>query len=190
MKMKIKGTLLFAAILTSSAILGLPWATFAQSDAQKPAPAKQTKAVKKTHKVWTDEDFASSRSAAGTQVSQPAPAVDAQQTETTNQNASSKPRPSAVPPVFTNPKSLEEADKMIAWEGRDIDAQVEGLDKLRAQIAEAPDDQKERLRKVLEQRTQILADTRNELKNLQSKRKELEKPPAGTQTAAAEPPSN
>ena len=188
MKMKMKDTLLFAVILASSAILGLPWATFAQSGTQKATPTKQTKAVKKPHKVWTDEDFASSRSAAATNDSQPAPVADPQQTGTTSQ--SSKPRPSAVPPVFTNPKSLEEADKMIAWEGRDIDAQQEGLEKLRAQIADAPADQKERLTKVLEQRTQILADTRNELKNLQTKRKELEKPPAGNQTASAEPPSN
>lgn len=91
--------------------------------------------------------------------------------------------------MLTNPKSLEEADKMIAWENRDIAAQEEFLVKVQKEIDEAPADQKDRLTKLLEDRTKILASTRTELKNLQTKKKAMEKPPAENSAAAAEPPS-
>lgn len=188
--MKTKNTLLFSAIITSAALFGLSSAVFAQGDAQSKPPAKQSKAVKKSHKVWSDEDFPSSRSAAGANSNQSVPAADSQQPATTSQNAGSQQRKGGGPPVFTNPKSLEEADKMIAWEGRDIGAQEEFLERVRRQIDDAPADQKERLTKLFQERKQILANTRNELKNLETQKKELEKPPAATQTASTDPPSN
>ncbi len=189
--MKTKNTLLFGAILAAAAVLGLSSAAHAQSGSQDGGtPAKQKKPAAKPHKVWTDDDLGSRSPAAATRENQTASSGTPQEPAAASQNADSKQPKGGGPPVFTNPKSVEDADRMIAWENRDIEAQQESLDKLRTQIAEAPADQKERLTKVLEQRTQILASTRIELKNLQTKRKDLEKPPAGNQTASAEPPSN
>ena len=188
--MKTKNILFFGAILASAVVLGLGSAAFAQSDSQNATPTKKVKPGPKPRKVWTDDDFGSTRTPAATRENQAASSGASQEPAAANQSTDSKPHAGGVPPVFTNPKSLEDADKMIAWENRDIEAQQESLEKLKTQIAEAPADQKERLTKVFEQRTQILAATRNELKNLQTKRKDLEKPPAGNQTASAEPPSN
>ena len=191
MKMKMNNSFLLSAILASGAALGLSAPSFAQSDSQKKTPpAKQAKPAPKPHKVWTDDEVGSLRSPADAYAEasekQNAQASGAQESSTANQTATSKEAQKGVPPpTLTNPKSLEEADKMIAWENRDIAAQEEFLDKLKQQIAEAPADQKERLTKLLAQRTQVLANTRNELKNLQTKKRELEKKPAASSVTAA-----
>jgi hypothetical protein len=178
--MKTKKSIAVGAILMTAAVLGLSPAGFAQSDpAKSMTPAKLKKPVPKSPKVWTDDDLGTRSPAAATNQSQSAVPSALQDAAATNQTSTAaKPKSGGAPPVLTNPKSLEDADKMIAWENRDIDAQQEGLEKLKAQIADAPADQRERLMKVLEQRAQILADTRNELKNLQTKRKDLDKPPS------------
>ena len=194
--MRMDNSLFLSAILATAAALGFSAPAFAQSDSQKKTPpAKQAKPAPKAHKVWTDEEVGSLRSPADAYAEaserQNTQAGDTQQPGTANQTSGSKPQGNGgPPPVLTNPKSLEDADKMIAWENRDIAAQEEFLDKLKQQIAEAPADQKERLTKLLAQRTQVLANTRNELKNLQTKKRELAKPSAPSVTASAEPPSN
>ena len=193
--MKTNNTFLFRAILASAAVLGFSSAAFAQSDSQKkPTPVKQEKPAKKPHKVWTDEEVGSLRTPADAyaeaEQTQAGRAAADQSSATGNQTAALKQAQKGVPPpILTNPKSLEEADKMIAWENRDIAAQEEFLAKLRQQLDEAPADQKERLAKLLQERTQILANTRKELQNLQTKKRELGKPAAPSVTAAAEPPS-
>jgi len=194
--MRMNNSFFLSAILASAAALGLSGPAFAQSDSQKKTPpGKQTKPAPKPHKVWTDDEVGSLRSPADAYAeakeAQATQAGDAQQPGTANQTSGSKQSGNGLPPpVLTNPKSLEDADKMIAWENRDIAAQEEFLDKLKQEIDEAPADQKERLTKLLAQRTQILANTRNELKNLQTKKRELEKKPAASSvTAAAQPPS-
>jgi len=130
--------------------------------------------------VRTDDDLEtpSAAAAATNSIQSNSPSASQEPATTSQPAAAASPRSGGAPPVLSNPKSLGDADKMIAWENRDIDAQQEGLDKLKAQIAGAPADQRERLTKLLEQRTQILADTRNELKNLQTKRKDLDKAPS------------
>jgi hypothetical protein len=177
--MKTKRNIVVGAILMTATVLGHSPAGFAQSDPSKSmTPAKLKKPVPKSPKVWTDDDLGTRSPAAATNQSQSAAPSAPQEAAADQAVAAPKPKSGGAPPVLTNPKSVEDADKMIAWENRDIDAQQEGLEKLKAQIADAPADQKERLTKVLEQRTQILADTRNELKNLQTKRKDLDKPPS------------
>src|SRR6266849_9616997 len=196
MKMRMNNSFLLSAILASAAALGLSAPAFAQSDSQKKTPpAKQTKPAPKPHKVWTDEEVGSLRTPADAYAEaserQNAQAADAQQPGTAHQTSTSKQAQKGVPPpTLTNPKSLEDADKMIAWENRDIAAQEEFLDKLKQEINEAPADQKERLTKLLAQRTQVLASTRNEWKKLQTKKRELAKPSAPSVTASAGPPSN
>ena len=193
MKMRMNNSLFLGTILATAAALGLSAPAFAQSNSQKKTPpAKQTKPAPKAHKVWTDDEVGSLRSPADAYAEaserQNAQAADAQQPGTANQTSTSREAQKGVPPpTLTNPKSLEEADKMIAWENRDIAAQEEFLDKLKQEINEAPADQKERLTKLLAQRTQVLASTRNELKNLQTKKRELAKTPSVSASAGPSP---
>lgn len=190
--MGIKRAILTGAVLASVGILGTANSAWAQSDTQSGTQTKQNKP--KPHKVWTDDNIGGS-SGGVTVAAASNPSANAQPAAT-NQDAApageqktdsgtAPAKKSGAPPVLTNPKSTEEADKMIAWENRDIEGQQEGLDKLRAQIADAPQDQRERLEKLYDQRAQILINTKNELKNLQEKKKTLENPPA---QASAQPP--
>lgn len=189
-KMKMKNMLVIRAILAATAALGLSSGGFAQSDTQKSAtPSKQHKQAPKKEKVWTNDDFASVPAPVATKENQTAQSNSSEQPAGANPSADPNQRKGGGPPVLTNPKSLEDADKMIAWEHRDIDAQQEFLEKVKREIAEAPADQVDRLTKLLQERTQILANTRNELKNLETKKKEMQKPPTDNATAAAEPPS-
>ena len=125
--MRMNNNFLLSAILASAAALGLSAPAFAQSDSQKKTtPAKQTKPAPKPHKVWTDEEVGSLRSPADAYAEaserQNAQAADAQQPGTANQTSTSKQAQKGVPPpTLTNPKSLEDADKMIAWENPGFD---------------------------------------------------------------------
>jgi hypothetical protein len=106
------------------------------------------------------------------------------------QAAAAKPARHVTAPALSNPKTVDDADKMIAWEKRDVDAQTEYVELLKKQIEEAPQEDKERLKKVLQERIQILADTRSEMETLVDQKKELQKKPAAdSNTAAAQPPS-
>lgn len=189
--MKLKNSFVFSAILASAAALGLTAAAYAQSDPQKKTPpAKQAKPASKprSHKVWTDDEVGSLRSPANAYMdakySQADGAADSKEA------AAVKPRPHAAAPALSNPKTVDDADKMIAWEKRDVDAQTEYVERLKKQIDEAPPEDKERLKKVLQERIQILADTRGEMETLVQQKKDLQKKPAtDSNNAAAQPPS-
>ena len=63
-------------------------------------------------------------------------------------------------------------------------------ERLKKQIEEAPQEDKERLKKILQERIQILADTRGEMETLVQQKKELQKKAAAnSNSAAAQPPS-
>lgn len=191
MKTKMKNSFLFRTILASTAALGLSAPAFAQSNSQKKTPpAKQAKAAPKPHKVWTDDEIGSLRSPANAYLdakySQAARTGDSEQPEP----AAAKPKPHTASPALSNPKTVDDADKMIAWEKRDVDAQTEYVERLKKQIEEAPQEDKERLKKVLQERIQILADTRGEMETLVQQKKELQKKAAAnSNSAAAQPPS-
>ena len=188
--MSTKNTIVISAILASATALGLSSAALAQSDSQKSkTPSKQHKPAPKKEKVWTNDDFASVPQAAPAKENQPEPSGASVQPAEGNSTVDPNQRKGGGPPTLTNPKSIADADRMIAWENRDIEAQQEFLEKVKSQIAEAPADQKDRLTKLLEERTKVLASTRNELKNLENKKKEMQKPPAENTAASAEPPS-
>lgn len=186
----------FLGTVLAAGILGTANPTWAQSDTQS---GTQTKQKPKPHKVWTDDNIGGS-SGGVTVAAASNPSTSAQPASTTQNPAAApdqaaaktdggttQPKVVGAPPALSNPKSTEEADKMIAWENRDIEAQQEDLDKLRAQIAEAPQDQRDRLEKLYDQRAQVLIDTKNELKNLQERKKTLENPPVQA-SASAQPP--
>lgn len=167
-------------------LICVPCVTLAQqgsSQTQKPEA--------KPHKVWTEDDISSVRTPAdqyqeqkdqdaaarvAAKASQPAAAGQAP--------AETKSTSKAGRAALSNPKSLEDADKYIAWEKRDLDAQVEYLEKLRQQVSEASGDERARLEKELRKAENVLAGTRAELSTLQQQRKTLEKA-KNTQTSAS-----
>jgi hypothetical protein len=187
--MRIKNSFVFSAILASAAALGLSASAFAQSDPQKKTPpAKQAKPAPKPHKVWTDDEVGSLRLPADTYVDAKYRQTDG--TAASKQPAAAKPAQHVAAPALSNPKTVDDADKMIAWEKRDVDAQTEYVELVKKQIEEAPQEDKERLKKILQERMQILADTRGEMETLVAQKKELQKKAAAnSNNAAAQPPS-
>jgi len=187
--MTTKNLLVCSAILVSAAAFVVCPGAFAQSDSQQgAAQAKQHKQAPKKEKVWTNDDLGSVPTPAATKQDQTAQSGASGQPAAANQTADSQQPKVARPFAFTNPKSVEDADKSIAWENRDIQAQQDFLAKIKTEIDQAPADQKDRLTKLLQQHMQILADTQNELKNLQAKKQDLEKPQASNASASSEQP--
>jgi hypothetical protein len=178
-------------VLSATVAVGFSAAARAQGDSQKPVPrAAQKKPALKSnsHKVWTNDDVSSVRSPADSYVD--AKYTQAAGTDGSKQPAAAKPAKHVAAPALSNPKSVDDADKMIAWEKRDVDAQTEYVELVKKQIEEAPPEDKERLKKVLQERIQILADTRGEMETLGQQKKELQKKPAAdSNTAAEQPPS-
>jgi hypothetical protein len=187
--MKLKHSLVFSAILASAAVLGNSATAHAQSDpGKKTPPAKHAKPVAKPHKVWTDDEIGTLHSPANAYMDAKYSQADA--AADSKDAAAPKPRPHVAAPALSNPKTVDDADKMIAWEKRDVDAQTEYVERLKKQIDEAPQEDKERLKKVLQERIQILADTRGEMETLVQQKKDLQKKAATeSNNAAAQPPS-
>ena len=137
--------------------------------------------TKKVHKVWTDDDMASVKTAADRYQDQKqaladqqaaanaAPAAQAKQQKTTTAD-----KKVGGPAALTNAKSAEDADRLIAWEQRDIDAQTEFVDKVRAELSQAStQEERERLQKKLAERQQILEQVKQEHAALVAQKKEL-----------------
>src|SRR5439155_18140171 len=78
-------------------------------------------------------------------------------------------------PLLSDPKTVESADKMIAWEDRDIAAQEEFVARLKTQLETAAFENRDHLQKLIIERQQIIADTRKERDGLVAQRKGLEK---------------
>jgi plasmid maintenance system killer protein len=141
------------------------------------AAAKDSPSAPKKHRVWTDDEVSSLRTPADDYVEQKQ-AAEAATAAAAAEQAKSKPKSEnvvAAPPRLSNPKSPEDADRMIAWENRDVDAQTEYVDKLRAQLEQATPEERAQLEKKLTQRIQIVEDTKKERDALVAQKKELEK---------------
>ena len=155
----------------------------------KPAPAK-------TAKVWTEDDISSVRTPADdymdveraqTQAAAGAAAdAAAKQKQTAATNAPQKGAPTAL----SNPKTTDDADKMIAWEQRDIDSQQEYLQKLQNQLATAPDDQKAHIQAWIDQEIKTIADTKKEQAGLAAQKKDLEKKAASASNGSTQQPQS
>jgi hypothetical protein len=188
-------TTLAAAVLCWSAY-GAEAQDNQQSEATTNTPKKP---AAKPHKVWTDDEVRSLRTPEDTHVEaverkkeqaelkqkQQAEAARAPQEPAQSEEAKKQAIIKQLPPKFANPKSLNDVDGAVDWEKRDIAAQEEGLEKLKVQVDEAPAEDKARLNKLLEERTRILADTREELKVVEEKKKQFEKPQAQSSNDAA-----
>lgn len=163
----------------------------AKASEQKAAPARQQKPATKGHKVWTDDDLGSLHRPGELAISTPdTPAASssaaAESTKAATTTAdSSKTKLKDHPPLLSNPKTPTDAEGMIAWEQRDIDSQQEYVDRLQAELEQAPPERREHLQSVIAERQQVLAETRREQQQLMTQKKDLEKKAAAKDNVAA-----
>jgi hypothetical protein len=138
----------------------------------------------KPHKVWTDDNVSSVRSDADNYQDQKKAEADAAAANA----AASKTQAEAKEPepkiggaaALSAPKSPEDAQRMIEWEDRDIDAQQEFLDKLRDQYREANTfEERERLEKLINERIGIIAQTKKERGALVAQKEKQKKEAVG-----------
>ncbi|HKW87858.1 MAG TPA: hypothetical protein VJN21_03785 [Candidatus Acidoferrales bacterium] len=156
-------------------------ATSATDQKAKTAPAKPAR-------VWTEDDIASVRTPADDYMD-----VERANTAAAAEAAAKQPKPAATnpetadkPPLLSNPKTVDSADKMIAWEQRDIDSQQEYLQKLQDQLATAPDDQKAHIQGWIDQEIKTIADTKKEQAGLEAQKKDLQKKAAAKSAGSAQ----
>jgi hypothetical protein len=140
------------------------------------AAEKDTSSPKKAHKVWTDDEVSTLRTPEDNYVEQKqaaeaAAAAAAQQAKSTPKSE----KHVGAAPALSNPKSPADADRMIAWENRDVDAQQELIDTLRTQLEQATPENRDQLDKSLTSHLKMLEDTKKERDALASQKKELEK---------------
>jgi hypothetical protein len=162
--------ILFAATGTSS---------LAQDAKPSQAPAKDSSAPKK-HKVWTDDEVSTLRTPEDNYIEQKqaAEAAAAAAAAAAAQQAKSTPKSEkhvGAAPALSNPKSPADADRMIAWESRDVDAQQELIDKERTQVEQAGPETRDALEKDLAKHIKMLENTKKERDALAAQKKELEK---------------
>lgn len=189
------------ALLTASVVLALSCgAASAQqsqssstdsSQKQAATVQKSKPASAKTPKVWTEDDIASVRTPADDYMDQEraqAPEAPAAANQSQPATAKSGQQPTA-PPALSNPKTAEDADKMIAWEQKDVNAQQQFINDLKQQVDAARPDQKDRLQKLLQQHINNLAVTQKELQAVQAQKEALEKKPAPGSNSTQQPQS-
>ena len=113
-------TPLFRAMVASVAVLGLSLTVYAQAEPQKPAQSAQKKPAAKARKVWTDEDVSSLQTPADAYLEkkQAQDEAAARQAAASQQPVAAKSANTAHLPLLSNPKTVEDADRMIAWEDR------------------------------------------------------------------------
>ncbi len=156
-----------------------------------PAPAKQKdqKPAPRPRKVWTNDDFASlPRADADSKGKGTLSTVGAPAEQDAQAKAAQAPPANTPPPNIIVPKSLEEADKMVQQSTVFSNDEAIALARKQKELEEAPEDKKADLQKELEMHKRYLNDSRQELKALQDKKKEMEKKQseaqAGSQTAS------
>jgi hypothetical protein len=142
--------------------------------------AKDSSSAPKKHKVWTDDEVSSLRTPQDNYIEQKqaAEAATAAAAAAVAQQAKSTPKSEkhvGAAPALSNPKSPEDADRMIAWENRDVDAQQEFIDKLRTQLEQASPEDRDHLENNLAKHIQMLEQTKKERDALVTQKKELQK---------------
>lgn len=147
------------------------------TDPPKTAPAKP-------RKVWTDDDVSTLRTPAdryaeAKAAQEEAAAAAAKAKTDAAAPASQGSLPNGVKPAhgaLSDPKSTEEADKMITWENRDMDAQRDYISKIQDQLSTANGPERDHLLAEKARMEGVLAQTQQELKTLKTQKADLEKP--------------
>ena len=183
------------ALLLGIALASCGFAMAQDNSANKTQSMEKKNPSAKPKKTWTDDDVSALHSPADSYKDQKQAQVqnagDAARNPAQAQDTpASKEPPRDKPPLLSDPKTVESADKMIAWEDRDIAAQEEFVARLKTQLETAAFENRDHLQKLIIERQQIIADTRKERDGLVAQRKGLEKKaavaPAGE--SAAQPP--
>jgi hypothetical protein len=185
----LKKTLLLAGI--SLAFCG--WAAAQDpSSASAQSPSAEKKTPPKPKKTWTEDDVSSLRSPADKYVDEQAQAQAAAaqaKNPSSVQSAAAKAVPRDKPPRLSDPKTVDSADTMIAWEDRDIAAQEEFVARLKEQRDAAPLSEQPALEGKIADRERIIANTRAERDGLVAQRDQLrQKAAAPAGKAASQPP--
>ncbi len=89
--------------------------------------------------------------------------------------AAQAPPPNTPAPNIVVPNSLEEADKMVQQSTVFANDEAIALARKEKELEEAPEDKKADLQKEVEMHKRYLKESRNELKALEDKKKEMEK---------------
>src|SRR5712691_2753938 len=148
-------------------------------EAPPPAPAQQKdqKPAPKPHKVWTNDDFASlpSQADADSRAKGTLSTVGAAADQDAQPKAAQAPPPNAPAPNIIVPKSLEEADRMVQQSTVFTNDEAVTVARKEKELEEAPEDKKADLQKEVEMHKRFLKESRNELKALEDKKKEMEK---------------
>jgi hypothetical protein len=152
----------------------------AQDAKSSQANARDSSSTPKKHKVWTDDEVSTLRTPEDNYVEQKqaAEAANAAAAAAAAEQAKSKPKSDkhvGAAPALSNPKSTDDADRMIAWENRDVAAQQELIDKVHTQLEQASGDDRDRLEKYLAKLMETLAQTKREHDALVAQKKDLEK---------------
>jgi hypothetical protein len=145
----------------------------------------------KPKKIWTDDDVSTLHSPADSYKDQNQVQVgEAAKEASSAQSTAVSKEPRDKPPLLSDPKSVDSADKMIAWEDRDIAAQEEFVARLKTQLESAEPENRDHLQTLITERQKIIADTRKERDHLVAQKKSLEKKAVGTPAgeSAAQPP--
>ena len=142
-----------------------------------PAPQKDEKPAPKPHKVWTNDDLASSLPPADASLRSKGAlsTVGAPADQDAQPKAAQAAPPNTLAPNIVVPKSLEEADKMVQQSTVFSNDEAMALAQKEKELQEAPEDKKAELQKEVEMHKRYLEDSRREVKAYQDKRKELEK---------------
>jgi len=183
------------ALLLGIALVSCGFAVAQDNSANKTQSTEKKNPSAKAKKTWTDDDVSALHSPADSykdqRQTQVQSAGDAARNSAEAQDTpASKEPPRDKPPLLSDPKTVESADKMIAWEERDIAAQEEFVARLKTQLESAPLEDRDHLQKLIIERQKIIADTRSERDGLVAQKKALAKKSAAASDSAnaAQPP--
>jgi hypothetical protein len=172
--------MVFGAMILSAAALPGPGA-FAQGAAQgsQQQKAQPTKKVK----MWTNDNIGSvlapsdvyqQQESEKQKEAREANAAADKAAEAQKTAAKTDKTPSA-PPALSNPKTVDSADGMIAWEQRDIDAQEQFVERLQKELETAPESQQAHIRARIQERMRAIESTKKEQQGLEAQKAALEK---------------
>ena len=168
-------------------------ATLAQVATPRPTPVNEKvtdppkAAPAKPHKVWTEDDVSTLRTPADQYAEQKAAQEEAAarakaEADASAANANSPAKPSGKPvkapshKALVDPKSVEEADGMISWENRDLDAQADYVRQMQERASNSSGAERDHYLAEKARMEGIMAQTQQELKALKTQKAELQKP--------------
>jgi hypothetical protein len=193
-----KSSIFFRTLFLAATTLAFSFATYAQEAAQnatQPSPTTHKHPPqKKSHTVWTDDNITAVRSPADAYIDREQQQAVLKQASAKQAVASqadpAKPAHPGAPSALSNPKTPDDADKMIAWEDRDLAAQQQFVAELQSELAKAPPQDQARLQNLLQQRQQVVAEIQKERQALIDQKKQLVKKATTADNTASSNPSN